>query len=58
MVVIHSILVPGCRSGRLDPADEVLVGQDTECIVYRLARDRSDDRPDVFDQFVSRGVGM
>ncbi len=58
MVVIHSILVPGRGSGRLDPADEVPVGQGTEYIVYRLARDRSDDRPDVFDQLVSGGVGM
>ena len=27
MVVIDSILVPSCGSGRLDPADEVLVDQ-------------------------------
>ena len=58
MIVAHSVLVPGRGSGRLNPADEALVGQDAERVVYRLARDRSDDRPDIFDQFVSRSVGM
>lgn len=58
MVVIHAILVPGRRPGGLDPADEVLVGQDAECIVYRLAGDRPDDPPDVLDELVGGGVGM
>ena len=57
MVVAYSILVPGRRSGRLDPANEVLVDQDAERVVHRLAGDRPDDRPDVVGQLVGRGVG-
>ena len=47
VIVAHSIFVAGSGSGRLDPADEVLVDEDAERVVDRLARDRPDDRPDV-----------
>jgi hypothetical protein len=57
MVVAHSLLLPGCGSVRLDPADEVPVNQDVERVVHRLAGDRSDDRPNVIGQLVGRGVG-
>ena len=58
MVVIHAILVSRRRPGRLNPAHEVFIGQHTECIVYGLARNRSDNRADVFDQIISRCVRM
>ena len=56
VVVTDSILVAGRRSGRLDPADEVLVDQDAERVVHRLAGDRADDGADVVGQLVGRGV--
>ena len=57
MIVSHSVLEPGRGSGWLDPADEVLVDQDAERVVYGLAGDRPDHRPDFVGQLVGRGVG-
>ncbi len=57
MIVAHSIFVPGRRSRRLNPANEILLGQDAEGVVDRLARDRSDDLPDVVDQLVGCAMG-
>ena len=56
MIVTHAILVAGRRSGRLDPADEVLVGQDAESVVHRLAGDRTNDQPNIAGQLVGGGV--
>ena len=56
MIVAHSILVPRRGSGRLDPADEILVHQDAKCVVHSLSGDRPDDGPDVIGEFVSRDV--
>lgn len=57
MVVTHTSLEPGRGSGRLDAADEVLVDQNAKCVVHRLARDRPEQRADVFGQLVGRRVG-
>jgi hypothetical protein len=57
MIVTNSILVPGRGPGRLDPANKVLIDQDPEGVIDRLPGDRPDDRPDVFNQLVGRGVG-
>ncbi len=57
MVVAHAIFVPGRGSGGLDSADEALLDQDTERVVDRLPGDRPDERPNVVDQLIGRGVG-
>jgi DNA-binding response OmpR family regulator len=58
MIVSHSILEPSRGSGRLDPADEILVDQDAERVVHGLAGDRADDSADVVAQFVGRRMGV
>ena len=56
VVVTHPIFVPGWRTWRLDATDKILVDQDGQRVVDRLARDRPDRRPNVLGHFVGRGV--
>src|SRR4051794_7479694 len=45
VVVVDPVLVAGRRPGRLDPADESLVGQRAQRVVDRLPGDRPDLGP-------------
>ena len=58
MIVSYAILVAGRGSRGLNPADEVLLHQDAQRIVDRLARNRPENRADIVHHFVRRGVGM
>jgi hypothetical protein len=42
VVVIDPVLVPGGRTGRLDTADQALLGQGTQGVIHRLTRDGAD----------------
>ena len=57
MVVPHSILVSGDRTGRLNAANEVLLDEDTECVVDGLPRDRTDAGSDVVGELFRGRVG-
>ncbi len=57
VVVADPVLVAGRRPCRLNPSDQVLAHENGECVVYGLARDRPDARPDVVYDLVRSGVG-
>lgn len=57
MVVIDSVLEPCRRPCRLDAAHEVLVDQDPERVVHRLARDRAENGPRLIGEFVAVACG-
>lgn len=57
MIITDAGLEPGRRSGGLNSAEQALVDQDTERVVYRLTRDRADYGPDIVGQLVGGGVG-
>ena len=42
VVVTDAVLIASCRAGGLDPANQVLVDQDAERVIDRLARDRAE----------------
>jgi hypothetical protein len=56
MVIAHPIFVPGDRTRRLDPTNQILLNEGTECVVDRLPRDRSDPGPNIFDEILGRCV--
>jgi hypothetical protein len=58
VVVAHAALVERRRPRGFDPTDEAVVGQDTEGVVDRLARDRPDLGTRVFRHPFRRAVGM
>ena len=56
VVVADTVLVASCRTSWLDPPDEVLVDEDAERVVDRLARDCPELRSDLVAEFVGGGV--
>ena len=58
VVVTDPILIPGCGAIGLDTAYQVFLDEGGECVVDRLTRYCTDDRPNGVGQFVCGCVRM
>jgi hypothetical protein len=58
VVVTDSIFISRGGPSWLDPTNEVLVDQDAERVVHSLARNRTENDPDIVGQLVGGGVSM
>jgi len=57
VVVTHAVLVTSNRASGLYPADETLVDEEAERVVYRLSRDGADLPPHGLGQLFGGGMG-
>ena len=58
VVVAHPVFVASGRTGRLDAADDSVLGQNPERVVHRLTRHRADVGRDHLEHHISRCVRM
>jgi hypothetical protein len=54
VIVADTIFITSWRTGRLDTANEALLGQHAEGVVHRLPRDRAEVRADDFGDIIRR----
>ena len=58
VVVTDAVLIASCRASGLDPANQVLVDQDAERVIDRLAGDGAELGAHFVAQLVGSGMGM
>jgi hypothetical protein len=56
VIIADAVFIASRRTGRLNPADEALLGQHAEGVVHRLARDRAEFGADHVGNIIRRRV--